>query len=495
MKAAMGEARPIGEADDRRLLWGLIAVGTLLRLAAIRPDAAFHSDELYQYLEQAYRLTTGLGIVPWEYREGVRSPLLPLLLSAPMRLGIALTGSSIGGVMAVRIAVALAGVAMIPAAWSIGARWSRRHAIVAAAVTAIWFENVIFAAHVLAEPLATTAFFVGAAGLMAPEAGRQRLVAGGAALAVAAIVRMQYAPALALFAVLAVPWRRWGWVIAGGIVPLIAAGAVDLASGQWPFEWMARYFQANIVEGRAASFGVAPPSMYLLWLLLEWSFALPVIAGLAVVAGRRSWPLLAAALGTIALHMAVGHKEYRFLSLAVSTLVLLAAIGSVTAMERWPSMLLGKSQNREAMAGLVLRWAAVSAVLMAIGPAMIGVEKIHRPTIGLIRSAAAEPTTCGVALEATYYWRFSYALAGRAAPAYLLVPSELRDSAAVRRLSTGFDAAVLPEGTVVPAGFGQRACVPEDGRRNCLFVRPGGCALTPELEQHGLQRMIESRGL
>ena len=495
MTAAMGEARPIGEADDRRLLWGLIAVGTLLRLAAIRPDAAFHSDELYQYLEQAYRLTTGLGIVPWEYREGVRSPLLPLLLSVPMRLGIALTGSSIGGVMAVRIAVALAGVAMIPAAWSIGARWSRRHAIVAAAVTAIWFENVIFAAHVLAEPLATSAFFVGAALLMAPETGRQRLAAGGAALAVAAIVRMQYAPALALFAVLAVPWRRWGWVLLGGIVPLIAAGAVDIASGQSPFEWMARYFQANIVEGRAASFGVDPASAYLTWFLVEWSFALPLIAGLAWLAGRRGWPLLAAALATIALHLAIGHKEYRFLALAVSTLVLLAAIGSVSAMQRWPSLLLGDPKRRGATLGLVLRWAAVSALLWAIGPAMLQTEQRHRPTVGLVRVAASDPAICGVAMEATYYWRFSYALAGRPVPAYLLMPGEARDPAVIERLSPGFDAAVFPEGTALPPGYRREACVAEEGSRNCLFVRPGGCGQASGLEQHGLQRMIESRGL
>lgn len=495
MNAAMGEGKPIGEAGDRRLLWALIALGAVARLTAIRPDAAFHSDELYQYLEQAYRLTTGLGIVPWEYRDGVRSPLLPLLLSGPMRLGIALTGSSIGGVMAARIAVALAGVAMIPAAWSIGSRWSRRHAIVAAAVTAIWFENILFAAHVLAEPLATVAFFVGAALLMAPEAGRKRLAAGGAALAAAAILRMQYAPALTLFAMLAVPWRHWGWVILGGLVPLAAASAVDVASGQWPFEWMARYFQANIVEGRAASFGVDPASAYLTWFLVEWSFALPLIAGLGWLAGRRGWPLLVAALATIALHLAIGHKEYRFLALAVSTLVLLAAIGSVNAMERWPSILLGDGRKRGATAGLVLRWAAVSALLWAMGPAMLQTEQRHRPTIELVRTVASDPATCAVAMEATYYWRFSYALAGRPVPAYLLLPAETRDPAIVARLSPGFDAAVFPEGTSLPAAYRRKACVAEGEQRNCLFVRAGGCGAAPGLEDHGLQRMIESRGL
>ena len=491
----MGEEKRIDEAGDRRLLWTLIALGTVLRLAAIRPDAAFHSDELYQYLEQSYRLVTGTGIVPWEYREGVRSWFLPSILSLPMRLGIALTGSSLGGVMAVRIFVALVGVAMIPAAWSIGARWSRRHAIVAAAVTAIWFENVIFAAHVLAEPLATAAFFFGAALLMAPEATRSRLAAGGAALALAAILRMQYAPAIALFAVMAVPWRSWGWVIAGGLVPLAAAGAVDLASGQWPFEWVVRYFEANIIEGRAASFGVDPASAYLTWFLVEWSFALPLIVGFAWLAGRRGWPLLAAALATIALHLTIGHKEYRFLALAVSTLVLLAAIGSVNAMQRWPSLLLGDLKKQGAALGLVLRWVAVSAFLWAIGPAMLQTEKRHRPTIGLIRDAASDPAICGVAMEATYYWRFSHALAGRPVPAYLLLPSEVRDPSAVRRLSPGFDAAVFPEGTALPAGYRRDACVAEEDKRNCLFVRPGGCGDAPGLERHGLQRMIESRGL
>jgi hypothetical protein len=495
MKAAMGEGRPIGDTRDRRLLWALIGLGAVLRLAAIRPDAALHSDELFQYLEQAYRLTTGLGIVPWEYREGLRAPLVPLLLSVPMRIGIEAIGSNLGGVMAVRIAVALGGVAMIPAAWSIGSRWSRRHAIVAAAVTALWFENILFAAHVLTEPLASAAFFVGAAVLMTPEAKRGRLFGGGAALGAAVILRMQYAPALALFALLVVPWRRWGWVIAGGLLPLVAAGAVDVAAGQWPFEWMARYFEANIIEGRAAAFGVAPPSMYFLWLLLEWSFALPLIAGFALLSGRRGWPLLAAALAAIALHMAVGHKEYRFIALSVSTLVLLGAIGSASAMERWLAIDPGSTRARYATGGLVLCWAAVSAMLWAAGPGMMRVEQIHRPTIGLIRSAAADPAICGVALEATYYWRFSYALAGRPVPAYLLSGAELRNTQVITELSPGFDAGIFPDRTAMPAGYRKKACVAEGEGRNCLFIRPGKCGFAPGLEQHGLQRTIESRGL
>jgi hypothetical protein len=39
-----------------------------------------HPDEIYQVLEQAHRLVTGVGVVPWEFKFGVRSWIFPGLL-------------------------------------------------------------------------------------------------------------------------------------------------------------------------------------------------------------------------------------------------------------------------------------------------------------------------------------------------------------------------------------------------------------------------------
>ena len=46
---------------------------------------ASHPDEIYQTQEQAHRLVYGYGIVPWEFRDGVRSWILPGLLALELQ--------------------------------------------------------------------------------------------------------------------------------------------------------------------------------------------------------------------------------------------------------------------------------------------------------------------------------------------------------------------------------------------------------------------------
>ena len=56
----------------------VLALGFAARVAvAIISDVPLHYDEVMQYLEQAHRLVFGYGIVPWEYREGTRSWIVP----------------------------------------------------------------------------------------------------------------------------------------------------------------------------------------------------------------------------------------------------------------------------------------------------------------------------------------------------------------------------------------------------------------------------------
>ncbi len=46
----------------------VVLAGLVLRWRAFSPFDISHADELMQYLEQAKRIATGQGIVPWEYR-------------------------------------------------------------------------------------------------------------------------------------------------------------------------------------------------------------------------------------------------------------------------------------------------------------------------------------------------------------------------------------------------------------------------------------------
>src|SRR5262249_50271435 len=161
---------------------------------------------------------------------------------------------------------------IVVSAWFFGARVSRMHAIIAALVAAIWFEVVYFAPHTLGEPLAT-ALIVPAALLLTGGPSEKRLVIGGGLLPLAFLLRLQYAPAMSVFA-LGACWRQWRNAIplvAGGLVVLLLAALADVAHGVVPFDWLILNIKQNLLQDRASEFGVASPAAYIYLLSAIWS--------------------------------------------------------------------------------------------------------------------------------------------------------------------------------------------------------------------------------
>ena len=97
----MGD-QAISERQARVWFWGIFAVAVALRVLWFNSYSAHHPDELIQYLEQAHRIVFGYGVVPWEFREFIRSWLIPLMLVPPMLLvfGTTILVTIAGGTMA-----------------------------------------------------------------------------------------------------------------------------------------------------------------------------------------------------------------------------------------------------------------------------------------------------------------------------------------------------------------------------------------------------------
>jgi phosphatidylinositol glycan class B len=206
-------------------------VALVLLAVAVRLPLAFwpnvnHPDEIFQYLEPAWRMLGHDGIVTWEWRDGIRGWFLPTLFTGPVILGDWLAPGGTGAFIVPRMVAALASLSIVISAWFFGARISRMHAIVAALAAAIWFELVYFAPHTLSEPLAT-ALILPAALLLTGAHSQKRLVIGGGLLALAFVWRFQYAPAMAVFA-LGACWRQWR-----NAIPLVAGGLVVLLLAAW----------------------------------------------------------------------------------------------------------------------------------------------------------------------------------------------------------------------------------------------------------------------
>ena len=76
-----------------RILLAVLALALALRLAAIVAfPSLHHPDENFQLFEQAHRIAFGYGVVPWEFREGIRSPVEPYGLAGLFWLGEKVAG-------------------------------------------------------------------------------------------------------------------------------------------------------------------------------------------------------------------------------------------------------------------------------------------------------------------------------------------------------------------------------------------------------------------
>lgn len=472
----------------RSPLTALLLLAAVLRVAVTWGASVHHPDEVFQYLEQAHRLVFGYGYVPWEYRDGMRSWLVPGLLAGPMWLGGALAPGTDVDVLLPRLTVALATLGTVWGAWSLGSRVSRGHALFAAFVAATWFDQIYFASHTLTETIATAAAVPGAALLWREEKGRRSLLLAGALLAFAALVRFHYAPALALL----VAWRcrldrrAWGAVIAGAAPVLAASALVDIASGATPFAWIEANYRRNVVDDASATYGVAGPPFYFQQLRAWWGWGFAPLAFLAVFGAQRYPQLLAAAALTVALHMAIGHKELRFILFAMTLLVILAALGTATLVTM-------VARRRSLWTGAALAaWAAVSLALALSGEMRFRWAE-GSPALSAARIAGRDPKLCGIATYDMRYWQSGgWTFLHRDVPIYpvtardeLGVPA--MDPATLARIAPGFDAILTtPAGEgAIPAGYTRVACrIPgapfaslaeRRARGICLYRRPGGC--------------------
>jgi phosphatidylinositol glycan class B len=467
----------------RTPLAALLALALVLRLIAAWHPSMAHPDEVFQYLEQSHRLVFGNGFVPWEYRDGMRGWAVPVLLAAPMWLGGLVADTQLY-LLLPRLLVAVSTLGIVWAAWSLGRRESPLHGLFAALVAAIWYEQVFYAAHTLTETMATAAALPAFALLLRAK----HLPLAGALLAFAAVARFHYGPVLA-FVVL---WRTgrdvgaWRLLLLGAAPVLAVSAAADWAMHMPPFSWIEANVRRNVVDGAADTFGVSGPNFYLKALGAWWVWAFVPITFLAILGSRRQPVLLAAAIATILLHTAIGHKEARFILLASTLLVILAAFGTANVVQ-----LFEPSQRRRAAIAAAGLWIAASLLIGLTGERRFRWSE-QAGTMAAAWAAGQDPKLCGLATIDQQYWQFGgYAALHRNVPVYPLTPAEdfakPRTVAEVRALAPSFNAVLVTPARhhVVPPEYRLVTCkIPRAPnatlgerwtRGMCLYRRAGGC--------------------
>lgn len=425
----------------------IFGVAFALRMAvAVCLPGIHYPDEIFQSLEQAHRAVFGYGLVPWEFRSGARSWLLPGMLAAPMWLGGLLAPDTDAYRYLAQALVAALSSSTVVLGFLWGLRVGRGPAVLAALVLAAWFELVYFGARAFSEVVASAFLFAGVF-LCSARTGTQetrRVLVAGLCLGAAFAFRFHLAPALAL----AAWWRcrgdlRHGWapMLAGAAIPLLVLGLTDWATWSVPFGSIVNSFAANILEGRSHLYGTSPAHWYAAQLVERWRGALPVIGVLAVWGARRQPLPLLVALAILLAHSAVAHKEYRFIYPAIPLTLLSAALGSAE----------------------LCRWLA----------------------------ARRHETAAPVGLLAAWSWTGGYTALHRHLPIHLLGwDPRTWDTRA-------FDAWILPRGSPQPAAFGYRLvrCAVQDAAgvdQLCLWARAGGCERGAPTT--AAQRVLEATG-
>jgi hypothetical protein len=456
-------------------LAALVVVAIVLRAGALIVPHSYFPDEIFQYLEPAHRLVFGPGVVTWDYRYGVRSELLPLLLTGPMWLGGAISPSGGLYLLLPKLALLALSLPLLWAAYELGRRLSAVHALLAVAVAATWYEFIYFATQALTESLAAIAILIGAALLVE----RRHLKACGAMLALGVVLRFQYGPAVValLSAGLWNELRRLEWrplanLAAGGAIVLLFSATVDVVTGHFPFDWLAENFYQNIMVGRSHAW-TSGPLFYLQAIVATWGPWLIFMVPLAVIGARRYPALFVCALTNIAVHSVIAHKEYRYILLSTMILALLAAIGTADVIHR-----LSRAKHidpRRLRLIAIAGWMAAS-ISVATGAEARGWWTAGRPLLDAFTSIRKQGALCGVALDGIHWSETGgYTYLHRPIPLMIYNADQKRQLAAD---AAGFNAIVAPGDTAVPPGYTRDQCFPATpGRPSiCIFRRPGSCA-------------------
>lgn len=480
------DAEPIalGTLFRDRAFLSILIFAVVVRIGIAIWPVIHHADEVWQYLEPAFHVGVGPWVMTWEAREGARSWLLPMLFAGPTALGYAIAPGTALAIVLPRLVCGIVSFGTIVGAAALGARLSRMHAVVAAVIATTWFEIAYFSSRTLSEPIATACFVAAAASLLVDRAPRWTVI-GGALLAACCLVRFQYAPAAGILAL----WvgrldrARWQGMILGGIGAMIVAGAADLAGGAWPFLWIVRNFTLNLIDNRSAAFGVDPPWRYLVDIWDLWGIAVVPILILSVIGARRYPVLLVAAVVNLAVHALVPHKEYRFILLTTTLIVLLAGIGSVD--------LLGWFQKKPATGWIAAGWVLVSVACGATGDS-VRTWSQNPELLAAWTVAGSQPRVCGVAVyrpEEPIVG--SHALFGRTAPIYQY-GDDARDAA---RASRAFNLVMTSAGRAADLPAYRLLDCPFSKRRYCVYARPGPCATTAADAPFGINRVFERQGI
>lgn len=311
------------------LLWLIMALGLVARVTAWWFKGGFHyPDEIFQTVEPAHYLRTGVAWLPWEFVRGVRSWVLPGVYAGLLEIlsWIGVTGLSAFRLITLHNAVLT--IVMVPAGYRIGAAlWPQGDSAVekaglsVAAFTALLPTLVYYTPHTLIGTPCMVALTWGYAhwlearrsdapdgrslmlcGLFFGIAGALRFTCGFHMLIPLADLLLRYRS------------RALKPLLAGAALPVSILAVVDHLTWGWPLHSIVEHLRYNFFEGGASDHGRSPWFYYLTESFWGRLGPLAPLSCVVLLSGlRRTWLLLLTILVPTLVLSFVPHKEDRFL--------------------------------------------------------------------------------------------------------------------------------------------------------------------------------------
>jgi GPI mannosyltransferase 3 len=468
----------------------LISITTKTAVIILLPSF-YHADENFQLFEQGHRLAFGYGIKPWEFEDGIRSPVLPAVLS-----GIFGSVGLIADRPEVYIGVARAILALfsllaVASVYYYALTISRTHALLAAAVLAVWYEPVYFSVRPLTEGVAATALICSICwGLLARRGERLSLFAVSgffASLAVTLRFHIGFGVfVMAIWICLLHVRRRWLPFILGALPPLVLFGVSDWIAWGAPFSTFMQSLKINLVDGKSAHFGVEPFYWFFSEIWSNWFICTPLFAGLIAYkfSEKLPWVLVG---GTIILsHSLIAHKEYRFIYPALMCFIVAAALGSADVLQKAVAAL--PKRPRLLTALILLLWCSAS-VALAMSPPFFRNWNRSRQLIRAYYFLSTRSDMCGLITYETGWWDSGgYAHLHRNVPIYdnLTADFEPEDVTPLANYVVGKESSLGDfEGR-----YKQLRCFEVKKDSICILRRRGPCKLRSDIVPLALQRRL-----
>jgi hypothetical protein len=309
----------------------IVLTGFLVRLLMVfGVDQIHHPDEIFQYLEQAHRLVFGYGTIPWEYRYGIRSWILPSLIAIPLSVCqfFHLNDPEVY-IPVIKILASILSLSVIYGVyWIVRAIASESAGRLAALFACFWYELIHFASKPVPEVLSAYCLVLALACLVTPP-NRKITVSFGLLVGLAAIFRFQYLPTvLLLLLLMGFKWKKSNVVIAGigFLLVIAAAGLVDYLTWGSFFASYYNNYLYNSVYKISDSFGANSPDYFLKTLTVASGGLFPIAVLLSLMSLRKNWILLLCILSVVLPHCLIAHKEHRFIFAAIPFLLMITAM-------------------------------------------------------------------------------------------------------------------------------------------------------------------------